>query len=257
MVKIFTLCSFSIWLGAIGLIMAWSGYIALFLIRIGIIFRPGIEVVVFAFIILSFPINIMGIVSGLNSLYREDNKGKALIGILLNSHLLIFAFAFVTFEIATLLGMSISMNGRPYGDAAFRLAEMYEKGQGVPQDFTEAAKLYRLTVFDGEGAKMDTEAAYRLGDMHDKGRGVRQNHAIARKWYRFAGRELYHRGWIYAAGYGSGGNVEAYKWFSLAAALGEPKAKEDIPTLARKMTEEEVSRAQALAVSWRKEQSNR
>jgi TPR repeat protein len=60
------------------------------------------------------------------------------------------------------------------GDAAaqFFLGFMYDEGQGVPQDYAEAAKWYRRAAIQGNKA-----AQHNLGLM---------DHAEAEKWYRRA-----------------------------------------------------------------------
>ena len=61
---------------------------------------------------------------------------------------------------------------------------MYDKGQGVPQDYKTAVKWYRLAAEQG-----DADAQYNLGVMYDKGRGVPQDYKTAVKWYRLAAEQ--------------------------------------------------------------------
>ena len=61
---------------------------------------------------------------------------------------------------------------------------MYDKGQGVPQDYAEAVKWYRLAAEQG-----DADAQYNLGVMYDNGQGVPQDYAEAVKWYRLAAEQ--------------------------------------------------------------------
>ena len=58
---------------------------------------------------------------------------------------------------------------------------MYDNGQGVPQNYAEALKWYRLAADQG-----DASAQNNLGVMYAKGQGVPQNYAEALKWYRLA-----------------------------------------------------------------------
>jgi TPR repeat protein len=51
---------------------------------------------------------------------------------------------------------------------------MYRSGQGVPQDYTEAAKWYRKAAEQG-----DTEAQYNLGLAYTKGLGAPQGFVLA------------------------------------------------------------------------------
>ena len=51
--------------------------------------------------------------------------------------------------------------------AQYNLGNMYRKGQGVTQDYKEAARLYRLAAEQGLA-----DAQYNLGVMYDVGKGV-------------------------------------------------------------------------------------
>ena len=61
---------------------------------------------------------------------------------------------------------------------------MYDNGEGVPQDYAEAVKWYRLAAEQG-----DANAQYNLGLMYDNGQGVPQDYAEAVKWYRLAAEQ--------------------------------------------------------------------
>ena len=65
--------------------------------------------------------------------------------------------------------------------AQFLLGNMYYNGEGMPQDYAEAVKWYRLAADKGH-----VKAQYNLGVMHGTGIGVPRNHAEAVKWYRLA-----------------------------------------------------------------------
>jgi len=69
------------------------------------------------------------------------------------------------------------------GDAGaqFKLGVMYEAGQGVKKDYTEAIKWYRRAAAQG-----DADAQFNLGLMYDLGRGLKRNHSEAVKLYRKA-----------------------------------------------------------------------
>jgi hypothetical protein len=61
----------------------------------------------------------------------------------------------------------------------------YDKGQGVPQDFQEAVKWYRIAAAHG-----NEFAQVHLGMMYTKGRGVRQDFARAYMWFNLAAAAL-------------------------------------------------------------------
>ena len=64
-------------------------------------------------------------------------------------------------------------------EATYQLGVMYENGEGVKQDATEAVRLYtdvyELRAFDKEG-EPGVEACYRLGMMYYYGKGVEQDY---------------------------------------------------------------------------------
>ena len=65
--------------------------------------------------------------------------------------------------------------------AQYTLGAMYEKGQGVAQDDTQALKWYRKAAEQGHA-----QAQFLLGLMHEKGQGVVQVVAQGMKWCREA-----------------------------------------------------------------------
>ena len=62
--------------------------------------------------------------------------------------------------------------------AQLYLGWMYDNGQGVRQDYTQAVQWYRKAAEQG-----DAEAQYNLGLMYYKGEGVRQDLALAQEWF--------------------------------------------------------------------------
>jgi len=67
--------------------------------------------------------------------------------------------------------------------AQHNLAIMYEKGQGVPQDFEEAAKWYRMAADQGKAGSQNN-----LGILYESGHGVPQDNMIALDLYREAAK---------------------------------------------------------------------
>ena len=69
------------------------------------------------------------------------------------------------------------------GDAAAQLkvGDMFADGDGVPEDYGEAVKWYRLAADQGHAP-----ASFTLGLMYDTGLGVPKDHDEAAKWYRKA-----------------------------------------------------------------------
>ena len=65
--------------------------------------------------------------------------------------------------------------------AQYNIGRMYNNGYGIPQNYAEAMKWYRLSAGHGYA-----KAQYNLGLMYDKGDGVPEKNAEAVKWYRKA-----------------------------------------------------------------------
>ena len=96
--------------------------------------------------------------------------------------------------------------------AQYNLGTMYRSGEGVEQDDKEALKWILKAIEQGQA-----EAQYNLGTMYELGDGVGQDY------------------------------VTAYTWYNIAAANGYEEAKEDKDAIAKKMTAEDISKAQALS----------
>ena len=96
---------------------------------------------------------------------------------------------------------------------------MYTKGEGVPENDTEAVKWYRMAAEQGIAS-----AQYNLGVMYANGQGVPQDY------------------------------VQAHKWVNLAASRTTGEVAEQsrllIDQLAEKMTASQVAEAQKLAREW-------
>lgn len=109
------------------------------------------------------------------------------------------------------------------GDATaqFNLGLNYYEGQGVEQDYAEAAKYFRKAAEQG-----NESAQCNLGLMYYDGQGVEQNYAEAVKWYRKAAEQgyapaQYNLGNMYLNGRGvAKDDSEAVKWFRKAAEQG-------------------------------------
>ena len=58
---------------------------------------------------------------------------------------------------------------------------MYRNGEGVPQDYKEAVKWYRLAAEQGRAVAQNN-----LGIMYEYGNGVLQDNTMAHMWYNIA-----------------------------------------------------------------------
>ena len=158
------------------------------------------------------------------------------------------------------------------------------RGHGVPQDYKEAVRLYRMAAELG-----DHHAMTNLGTCYSLGKGVDIDLGESVRWYRLAVERgnvmameklagCYHLGlgverntaeavrlvskaanlgsvgamvdlgWYYADGEGVPmDHVMAYAWFNLAAAEGSEDAKERRARLEVKMTPQQISEGQSVA----------
>ena len=95
------------------------------------------------------------------------------------------------------------------------LGVCFQNGQGVAQDYQQAAAWYRKAAEQGNAS-----AQSNLGLMYSQGQGVPYD------------------------------LVQAHKWINLAAGGGEPGAAESKRILEAGMTPKQIAKAQALARDW-------
>ena len=135
------------------------------------------------------------------------------------------------------------------------LGALYFFGNGVAQDYGQAAKWYREPAQQG-----GTYAQYLMGYMYEDGKGVDKDSAQAAKWYKLAAekgdaRAQTRLGWMYYEGTGVKKDlVEAYMWNNLAAAQlsGDERARVEKVRdfIASKLEPAELSKAQQRARDW-------
>jgi TPR repeat protein len=128
------------------------------------------------------------------------------------------------------------------------LADAYLLGQGVAQDYAEAAKWYRLAAEQG-----DASAQNSLAFMYDTGKGVKKDYAEAAKWYRLAAQQgnssaQSNLGAMYANGQGVAQDyVKAHSWYQLSTLNGSTGAVKNRDIVAKQMTPQQIVDAQKLA----------
>lgn len=137
--------------------------------------------------------------------------------------------------------------------AQLSLGTMYFLGRGVTQNYTEAVKWFRKAAEQG-----NSFAQFSLGRMHYEGKGVTQNYAKASKWFRKAAEQgdsfaQFYLGFMYSQGYGVPlrNFVQAYMWFNLAATQGHEEASKFRDYLAIQMTREQIAKAQEMTRNWK------
>jgi hypothetical protein len=95
---------------------------------------------------------------------------------------------------------------------------LYYNGDGITQDYAEAAKWYQKAAEQGNAS-----AQANLGYMYERGDGVAQDDTVAVKWYRQAAEQGHasaqnNLGNIYYNGKGvTKDDAQALKWYRQAA----------------------------------------
>lgn len=156
-------------------------------------------------------------------------------------------------EAARLYQLSANQN---FGSGLLNIGKAYARGSGVPQDFAEARRW--LTKAADQNV---SDAELFLGQMAEKGEGGPADLAAAANWYRrAAGRNNAGAQQALANSYLNGRGVTAdpllaYFWFNLAASrLNGPSQAMAVghrDALVRRLSPEEVERAQTVARQWK------
>jgi hypothetical protein len=136
---------------------------------------------------------------------------------------------------------------------------MFDKGEGVSQDYAEAMKWYRKSAEQG-----DASAQVNIALMFDAGEGVPQDHTMAAKWFRKAADQgdaqaQYNLALMYDKGQGVPQDyILAHMWLNLSASLlpaleGEKREHvvKDRDRVASKMTPAQIAEAERLAREWK------
>jgi len=135
-----------------------------------------------------------------------------------------------------------------YAQAQSWLGSMYDHGEGVPENDTEAVKWYRKAAEQGYAP-----AQAKLGFMYDIGEGVPEDNIEAVKWFRKAAEQRNVSaqgvlGVMYFIGKGVPKNyIQAYAWLNLAVSQGGKAGSETKEILRKRMTPSQIAKAQALS----------
>ena len=100
---------------------------------------------------------------------------------------------------------------------------MYDKRQGVPQNYAEAVKWYRKAAEQGFA-----EAQYNLGKMYHTGQGVPKDYVLAHMWFNLA------------ASHFPASEKEKREWAEIFRDIA-----------ASRMTPSQIAKAQQLAREWK------
>ncbi len=137
------------------------------------------------------------------------------------------------------------------------LGMRYDEGDGVPQDYSEALRWYRLAAAQGY-----TDGQWHVGLMYKDGTGVPRDCAEAVKWHRMASdRGNAYAQFMLGVMYDDGNCVAkdlvlSYMWFSLSAAGMPPGGPHDLAVrsrdkLAAKMTATQLAESRRLVREWK------
>ena len=135
------------------------------------------------------------------------------------------------------------------------LGDCYTKGEGVPKDYAEAAKWYRMAAEQGEA-----RAQCNVGLFYYTGQGVPKDDAEAVKWYYKTAEQgdataqyaQYSLGVCYANGTGVPQDlVNSYKWILIANASGHEGAKIAKKSFKEFLKRKQIAEAQKLSRQWK------
>jgi TPR repeat protein len=133
-------------------------------------------------------------------------------------------------------------------DAAFNLGWLYGNGDSTVQDKAQSFKWYLKAALKG-----DAESQFLVGNLYDNGEGVAQNYERALFWYTlvaekrnaFAQNAL---GRLHQDGRGTlQDNSRAHMWYNIAGLNGSEQARKRRDMISARMNSQELERAQQLA----------
>ena len=137
-------------------------------------------------------------------------------------------------------------------DAQVNLGLLYARGQGVSQDYKAAATWYRKAAEQGQ-----SDAQFNLGSLYYDGLGgLARDFNKASEWYTKAANAgqidaQYNLGLMYVTGQGVPlSMVQAYKWLTIAAALGDAEAEAAKLSAAAKMSREQIDESLTQIQAW-------
>ncbi len=149
--------------------------------------------------------------------------------------IVLHAIGLLTSAVVVAAGVALAINWYPSrfqalaqhgdADAANGLAEMYFQGDGVKQDYSEAARWYLIAA-----DQRDAYAQGKLGYLYDVGRGVRRDYGQATRWYELAANQgdmiaQYNLATHYFNGQGAPrDHTLAMKWYRRAASQGDAES---------------------------------
>lgn len=132
-----------------------------------------------------------------------------------------------------------------YAAAQNNLAGLYEMGLGIEKNDATAARWFRLAAEQG-----NAKAQHSIGQMHLEGRGVKQNFTEAAKWILKSAEQghlsaMSKIGTLYWNGQGmERDKIQAYRWWKIAAFQGDKRATKQLQVAVEKMSQDSVAVAE-------------
>jgi TPR repeat protein len=140
-----------------------------------------------------------------------------------------------------------------FAQAQYNMGSMYEKGQGVMQDYPQAVSWYRKAA--GQEFVL---AQFSMGVMYDIGQGITQDYQQAMFWYAKAAergnvKAQNNLGFMYSQGKGVAQNyVAAHMWFNISGVRGYEEGRKNREFVEKLMTPAQIAEAQQQAGEWMK-----
>jgi localization factor PodJL len=150
---------------------------------------------------------------------------------------------------ATLLQRAAVQN-MPAAD--YRLAKLYERGQGVPRDMTEAKRRTERAAVGGH-----VKAMHDLGMYYAEGEVAPQSYVTAVEWFKKAANfglvdSQFNLGLVYAEGHGVAVDpAEALFWLEVARRNGDPEAQRRVASATAALPPAEAEPILARAAAFR------
>lgn len=135
--------------------------------------------------------------------------------------------------------------------AQYRLAKLFERGEGVPADLAQARQWTERAAAAG-----NRKAMHDLGVYYARGEGAPLDEATAFRWFRQAADlgvadSQFNLGVLYQQGRGTQANLgEAYYWFAVAARAGDNDARARAASLEAQLPADIVQATRARAQSY-------
>lgn len=138
-----------------------------------------------------------------------------------------------------------------HAESQFRLATLYELGQGVYKDADQAQIWYQRAAKQGH-----VKAMHNLAVLSIRGNGRPKDYPVAALWFTHAADQglpesQYNLALLYERGLGVERDLEqAYRWVSLAAQSGDEKSALKRAKLAQQLPEEQRARIDRDNATW-------